>query len=161
MRSQIFTNVILKVCKILRPISKLAMIKFNEKTPEMYESVMVFHTVMVKENGGRETNFMWKFISESFWGGMKNWPLGEGFEYWRCWLIDFALNQPGCQSANLLLSIPSWKFVLFTYYARAISGSPEAAKWSWHPMKVSNPAGPLMSNAAENALLFCNQMSLI
>ena len=27
-------------------------------------------------------------------------------------------------------------------------------------MKVSNPAGPLISNTAENTLLFCNQMSL-
>lgn len=126
----------------------------------MYESVVVFHTVMLQENAGRETEFMGKFISESFWEGMKKWLLGEGFEYGRCWLINFALKEPGCQSAKLLLSIWSWKFVLFSYYARAISRSPEATKRGWHPMKVSNPAGPLISNIAENALLFCNQMPL-
>lgn len=77
-KNQVFTNVIKKVCIVLWPISTLATLKnktkllaVSNRTPGKYESVMAFHIVMLKENAGRETNLMQKFIHESFRGGMK------------------------------------------------------------------------------------------
>lgn len=124
-KNQVFTNVIKKVCIVLWPISTLAMLKnktkllaVSNRTPGKYESVMAFHIVMQKENAGRETNFMQKFIHESFRGGMKKWPVGEAFECWRCWLISSALNQPGCQSTSLLLRnwVESWCYLVIVHW---------------------------------------------
>lgn len=77
-KNQVFTNVIKKVCIVLWPISTLATLKnktkllaVSNRTRGKYESVMAFPIVMLKENAGRETNLMQKFIHESFRGGMK------------------------------------------------------------------------------------------
>lgn len=87
------------------------------------KSIMVFHILVLKKMLDEKLPL---FMSESFWGRMKKWPLGEGLNTEDAGLINFALNQPGRQSVDLLLSILCWKFVLLSYYAWAMSRSPEA-----------------------------------